>query len=107
MGDAHSDSVAARAQTHLDSFKAASPDAAVKMVPEYTQSVTALLADCERMMTKMKMTPPAKWNTAAGAVRADLAKMSSANASALHAMVPEHADRVKGILDMRHDMMKM
>ena len=107
MGDAHSDSVAAYAQTHLDSLVAASPEGAVKMVPEYKQSITALLADCEQMMKKMKMTPPAKWNTAAGAVRADLAKMSGASASALHAMVPAHAERVKGILGMRHDMMKM
>ena len=107
MGTAHSDSVTARAQAQLVAFKAAAPDAAVKMVPEYTQSITALLADCEQMMKQMKMAPPAKWTTAAGAVRAGLAKMSGANASALHAMVPAHAERVDGILGMRHDMMKM
>lgn len=107
MGNAHSDSLAAHAQSQLDALKGASPDAAVKMVPEYKESITALLADCERMMTQMKMTPPAKWNTASGAVRADLVTMSSANANALHAMMPRHAERVKAILDMRHAMMKM
>lgn len=107
MNRAHSDSIAAHAQTRLDSLRAASPDAAVKMVPEYTQAVNALLADCERMMKQMKMTPPAKWTTASAAVRADLVKMSTANASALHAIVTAHADRARGILDMRHDMMKM
>ena len=107
MGGAHSDSIAARAQTDLDALRAAKPDDAVKMVPAHAEAVNALIADCEQMMTKMKMTPPAKWNTAVAAIRADLAKMSSASASALHAMVPAHADRVKAILDMRHDMMKM
>lgn len=107
MNRAHSDSVAAHAQMHLDSLRAASATNAVKRVPEYKQAVTALLADCEQMMKQMKMTPPAKWNTASAAVRADLAKMSSASASALHAMIPAHAERVKGILDMRRDMMKM
>ena len=77
------------------------------MVPAHAEAVNALIADCEQMMQQMKMTPPAKWNTAVAAVRADLAKMSSASAGALHAMVPAHVDRVKGILDMRHDMMKM
>ena len=107
MGGSHTDSVAARAQTDLDALRAASADDAVKLVPSHTQAVNALIADCEQMMKQMKMTAPAKWHTAVAAVRADLAKMSTANASALHAMVPAHADRVKGILDMRHDMMKM
>lgn len=107
MSRARSDSVAAHAQMHLDSLRAASAADAVKRVPEYTQAVNALIADCEQMMQQQKMTPPATWNTTVAAVRADLAKMSTANASALHAMVPAHADRVKAILDMRHDMMKM
>ena len=107
MSGSHSDSIAMRAQTDLDALRAASADDAVKMVPAHADAVNALIADCEQMMKSQKMTPPAKWNTAVAAVRADLAKMSTANASALHAMVPAHADRVKGILDMRHDMMKM
>ena len=107
MNRAHSDSIAARAQTDLDALRAASADDAVKLVPSHTQAVNALIADCEQMMQQMKMTAPAKWHTTVAAVRADLAKMSTANASALRAMVPAHADRVKGILDMRHDMMKM
>jgi hypothetical protein len=104
---AHSDSIAAHAQMHLDSLTAATPEAAVKRVPEYKQAVMALLEDCEKMMKDQKMTPPDKWNTAAAAVRADLTAMGSAKASALHAMIPAHADRVKGILGMRKDMMKM
>lgn len=107
MGGPHSDSIAARAQTDLNALRAAKADDAVRMVPAHAQAVNALIADCEQMMTKMKMTPPAKWHTAVAAIRADLAKMTSANAGALHAMVPAHADRVKAILDMRHDMMKM
>lgn len=107
MSGTHTDSVAAHAQTDLDALRAASADEAVKLVPAHVQAVNALIADCEQMMKQMKMTPPAKWNTAVAAVRADLAKMSTASASALHAMVPAHADRVKGILDMRHDMIKM
>ena len=107
MDNAMSDSIAAHAQMDLDSLVAASPAAAVKRVPEHKQAVEALLADCERMMKQMKMTPPAKWNTAVATIRADLAKMSTANATALHAMVPAHADHLKGILGMRKDMMKM
>lgn len=107
MGDSHSDSIASQAQTDLDGLRAASADDAVKMVPAHARAVNALIADCEQMMKRQKMTPPAKWNAAVAAVRTDLKKMSTANASALHAMVPAHADRVKAILDMRHEMMKM
>lgn len=107
MDNAKSDSIAAHAQMQLDSLVAASPEAAVKRVPEHSQAVEALLADCERMMKQMKMTPPAKWNTAVATIRADLKGMRTANATALHAMVPAHADHLKGILGMRKDMMKM
>ena len=107
MDNAKSDSIAAHAQMQLDSLVAASPEAAVKRVPEHSQAVEALLADCERMMQQMKMTPPAKWNTAVATIRADLKGMRTANAAALHAMVPAHADHLKGILGMRKDMMKM
>lgn len=107
MGGMHSDSVAARAQADLSALRAASADEALKLVPAHKAAVEALLADCEQMMKQMKMTPPAKWTDAMAAIRADLAKMSTANAAALHAMVPEHADRVNGMLGMRHDMMKM
>ena len=107
MDNAKSDSIAAHAQMHLDSLTAATPEAAVKRVPEHSQAVEALLADCERMMKQMKMTPPAKWNSAVTTIRADLKGMRTANASALHAMLPAHADHLKGILGMRKDMMKM
>ena len=107
MDNAKSDSIAAHAQVHLDSLVAATPDAAVKRVPAHSQAVEALLADCERMMKQMKMTPPAKWNTAVATIRADLKGMRTASATALHAMLPAHADHLKGILDMRKDMMKM
>lgn len=107
MDNAKSDSIAAHAQMHLDSLVAASPEAAVKRVPAHAQAVEALLADCERMMKQMKMTPPAKWNAAVANIRADLTGMRTANATALHAMMPAHADHLKGVLDMRKDMMKM
>lgn len=107
MGGMHSDSVAARAQADLAALKAASPDAAVKLVPAHQAAVEALIADCEHMMGQMKMTPPAKWKNAVADLRKDLAQMRTASATALHAMLPAHSERVSGMLSMRHDMMKM
>ena len=107
MDNAKSDSIAAHARAQLDSLVAATPEAAVKRVPEHSQAVESLLADCERMMKQMKMTPPAKWNSVVATIRADLKGMRGANATALHAMIPAHADHLKGVLDMRKDMMKM
>lgn len=107
MGGMHSDSVAARAQADLAALTAASPDAAVKLVPAHQAAVEALIADCEQMMGGMKMTPPAKWKTAVADLRKDLAQMRPASATALHAMLPAHSKRVSGMLSMRHDMMKM
>ena len=107
MGGMHSDSVAARAQADLAALKAASPEAAVKLVPAHQAAVEALIADCEHMMGQMKMTPPAKWKNAVADLRKDLAQMRTASATALHAMLPAHSERVSGMLSMRHDMMKM
>lgn len=107
MGAMHSDSVATRAEADLAAFQAASQDGAVKLVPAHRAAVEALIADCEQMMRQMKMTPPAKWNRAIADLRQDLTRMTTANATALHAMMPAHRVRVRALLSMRHDMMKM
>ncbi|GAC1477709.1 MAG: hypothetical protein NVS1B4_20760 [Gemmatimonadaceae bacterium] len=107
MGAVHSDSIAIRAEADLAALRAASPDSAVKLVAAHRQVVEALVADCEQMMRQMKMTPPAKWNRTVEALRQDLTQMRTASASALRPMLPAHAERVKALLDMRRDMMKM
>lgn len=107
MGAMHSDSVATRAEADLAAFQSASPDGAVKLVRAHRAAVEALIADCEQMMRQMKMTPPAKWNRAIADLRQDLTHMDTANAAALHAMMPAHRERVSALLAMRHDMMKM
>ncbi len=107
MGAMHSDSVAMRAEADLAAFQAVSPDNAVRLVGVHRAAVEALIADCERMMRQMKMTAPAKWNQAIADLRQDLTRMETANAAALHAMMPAHRERVSALLAMRHDMMKM
>ena len=77
------------------------------LVATHRQTVEALIANCEMMMKQMKMNPPRKWTNAVAQLHQDLRQMTTANAAALHAMWPDHRLRVQGMLDMRHDMMKM
>ena len=107
MGGMHADTVVARVQGDLAAMNAASGDAIVPLVAAHRQTVEALIADCAMMMQQMKMNPPQKWTNAVASLHEDLSKMTTANASALHAMWPDHRRRVQGMLDMRHDMMKM
>lgn len=107
MGGMHADTVVARVQRDLAAMDAASGDAIVPLVPAHRQTVEALIDDCEMMMKQMKMTPPSKWHDAVAALRKDLGTMATANAASLHAMWPQHKQRVQAMLDMRHDMMKM
>ena len=107
MGGMKADTVVTRVQGDLSGMDAAAGEAIVPLVAAHKQTVEALVADCEMMMKKMKMAAPQKWTKAVAALHADLGKMTTANAAALHAMWPDHKQRVQGMLDMRHDMMKM
>ena len=106
-GGRHADTVVERVQRDLATMEAASGDAIVPLVPAHRQTVEALVADCEMMMKQMKMNPPRKWTNAIAALHQDLSTMATANSATLHAMWPEHKQRLQGMLDMRHDMMKM
>lgn len=107
MGGMHADTVVDRVKSDLAAMDAASGDAIVPLVGPHRQAVEALVADCEMMMKKMKMNPPQKWTKAVASLHEDLGKMQTANAASLHTMWPDHKQRVQGMLDMRHDMMKM
>ncbi len=103
----HSDTVAQRAGADIEQFASAPTDRVKSLLPAHTSAVEALLADCERMMRQMKMTPPAKWNKATAEIRSDLTRMAGMNPSQLKTFVPEHRAHVEGVLSMRRDMMKM
>ncbi len=103
----HSDTVAMSASADLEQFATAPADRVKALLPAHKNAVEALLADCHQMMRQMKMTPPAKWNTATAEIRSDLTRMGGMNPSQLKAFVPEHRAHVEGILGMRRDMMKM
>ena len=107
MGGMHADTVVALVRGDLAAMNAASGDAIVPLVAAHRQAVEALIADCAMMMKQMKMNPPRKWTNAVTSLHEDLSRMTTANAAALHAMWPDHRLRVQGMLDMRHDMMKM
>lgn len=103
----HSDTVAMSAAADIEQFASAPVDRVKSLIPAHTNAVEALLADCERMMRQMKMTPPAKWNSATSEIRSDLTRMGGMNPSQLKAFVRDHRAHVEGILGMRRDMMKM
>ncbi len=103
----HSDTVTASAAADIEQFASAPADRVKSLLPAHATAVEALLADCERMMREMKMTPPAKWNRATTEIRSDLTRMGGMSPSQLKEFVPEHRAHVEGILGMRRDMMKM
>lgn len=103
----HSDTVALTAAADIEQFASAPADRVKSLLPAHTTAVEDLLADCERMMREMKMTPPAKWNKASAEIRSDLTRMGGMGPSQLKAFMPGHRARVEGILAMRHDMMNM
>ena len=102
---AHHDTIADRVVADLDRMAKASTDSAKVFLPAHRAIVTALIADCDKMMRDMKMTPPAKWTAATAAVRADLDRMPGMNAVQINGFIPAHRKRVEAILAMRHDMM--
>ena len=103
----HSDTVAMSAGADIEQFASASADRVKTLLPAHKRAVEDLLADCERMMREMKMTPPAKWDKATTEIRSDLTRMEGMSPSQLKAFVPDHRAHVEGILGMRRDMMKM
>ncbi len=103
----HQDSIVPRMQAHLQRLATASPDSLKALVSEDQRVVTALIADCEKMMRDTKMTPPGKWNDAVRDLRQDLDRMPAMTAAQLSAAMPGHRQRIEGMLSMRHDMMKM
>ncbi len=107
MAGMHADTVVTRVRQDLATMDAAAGDSVTRLVPAHRQTVDALIADCEAMMRQMKMDPPRKWRNAVADVRTDLGKMSTASATTVHALWPEHKRRVENMLAMRHDMMKM
>ena len=103
----HSDTVALRAAADIEQFASAPADRVKSLLPAHTSAVEELIADCEKMMREMKMTPPAKWNKATVEIRSDLTRMGGMGPSQLKAFMPRHRTHVEGILEMRRDMMKM
>lgn len=107
MSMTHSDTVALHAGADIDQFASAPADRVKTLLPAHTKAVEDLLADCERMMREMKMTPPAKWSKATAEIRSDLTRIGGMDPSQLKAFMPGHRARVEEILEMRRDMMKM
>lgn len=107
MGGMQQDTVVPKVQAHLQRLAAAAPDSLRALVPVDREVVTALIADCEQMMRAMKMDPPQKWRNAVRDLRQDLDRMASMTSVQLQHAIPEHRQRIEGMLAMRHDMMKM
>lgn len=107
MGAMHQDTVVTKVQAHLQRLSTAAPDSLRALVPADREVVNALIADCEQMMRSMKMEPPQQWRHAVRDLRQDLDRMASMTAVQLQHALPEHRQRIEGMLAMRHDMMKM
>lgn len=103
----HQDTLAARVQAHLQHLSTNNPDSLKALVPADREVVTALIADCEKMMREMKMNPPKKWQDAVKDLRQDLNRMASMNGAQLQSAVPKHRKRIEDMLSMRRDMMRM
>ena len=107
MGAMHQDTVVTKVQAHLQRLSTAARDSLRALVPADRELVNALIADCEQMMRSMKMEPPQQWRHAVRDLRQDLDRMASMTAVQLQHAMPEHRQRIEGMLAMRHDMMKM
>lgn len=107
MAGMHEDTLAARVQAHLQRLATNNPDSLRALVPADREVVTTLIADCEKMMRDMKMTPPQKWQDAVRDLRQDLDRMATMSGAQLQSAVPEHRKRIEDMLSMRRDMMNM
>ncbi|GAC1647407.1 MAG: hypothetical protein NVS4B3_01440 [Gemmatimonadaceae bacterium] len=107
MGGMHEDALAPKVQAHLRRLNTPNPDSLKALVPIDREVVTALIADCEQMMSAMKMDPPRKWRNAVHDLRQDLDRMAGMSGAQLRSAMPGHRERIQGMLTMRHDMMHM
>ena len=101
-----SDTLADRVENHVKRLESASGGDLKALVAEDKSISNELIADCEKMMRMEKMTPPRKWNTAVAQMRTDLRQMASANGGELDRLAKDHANHIRDMLGMRHDMMK-
>ncbi len=107
MSGMHEDTLAARVQAHVQRLSTNNPDSLKALVPADRDVVNSLIADCEKMMREMKMTPPRKWNSAVADLRADLGRLPTLSGAALQTAMADHRKRIEDMLSMRRDMMKM
>lgn len=103
----HQDTLASRVEAHLQRLSTSNPDSLKALVPVDREVVTTLIADCEKMMREMKMTPPRKWQTAVKDLREDLTRLATLSGTQLQSAIPPHRKRIEDMLSMRRDMMKM
>ena len=91
---------------HLKSLDGISGDSLRALLPAHRQMTANLLSTFNGEMRSMNMPADAAWNAVVDSLRRDLTRMPDLAADQLQAMMPEHRERVRRLMQMHADMMK-
>ncbi len=106
MPGMQSDSIVTVTEANLSRMDKAGPDSLKALLPRHREVVAALIKNCEDMMRMQKMSPPRKWTKTVADVQQDMLRMASMSAAGVKRAWPDHEQRIRDMLIMRHDMMK-
>jgi hypothetical protein len=92
-------------RSHMDAMLAATGDSLKAMVPMHRQAAANMLAQMNREMSQMNMTPDAAWTATVDSLRQDLTQMPEMSPDELRSALPGHQSRMSRLADLHRAMM--
>lgn len=76
------------------------------MMATHLPMAANMLAQFDRDMRSMNMTPDPRWNALADSIRQDLTRMPELTAQEMQSMMREYPVRMRRLMQMHRDMIK-
>jgi len=94
-------------RAHMDSMMRMSPQQMQGMMAMHEQMMSRMMDGMGADMRNMKMAADPKWNALGDSVKQDLAELPSLNGQKLQSRMRAHGERVRRLMEMHKQMMKM
>jgi len=94
-------------RAHMDSMMRMSPQQMSRLMAMHEQMMSQIMDRMGADMRNMKMATNPKWNALGDSVKQDLAELPSLNGQKLQARMRAHGERVRRLMEMHKQMMKM
>ena len=94
-------------QAHLDSMAAMRPEEMAAMMARYQDRASRMMDAMGADMRGMNMQPDSAWTVLADSLRQDMAELPSLSGGALKTRMEAHIARMRRLMAMHQEMMKM